>query len=175
MNRTKKIHLIFDLITVIIFVLIDLCTKHLAVINLKSKPAYVLIDGVFELRYLENTGAAFSMFRNKQFIFLIAAMLMILLIVYAIIKMPVLKRYLPLEIVLIAIFAGAVGNMYDRIINGYVVDFLYFSLINFPIFNVADIYVSVATVILAFLIIFYYKDNEFDFLSIKKKEHNEEV
>ena len=53
--------------------------------------------------------------------------------------------------------------MIDRMVNGYVVDFLYFSLIDFPIFNVADIYVTVATACLVILVLFYYKDEEFSF------------
>ena len=60
--------------------------------------------------------------------------------------------------------------MIDRLRFDYVVDFFYFSLINFPIFNVADIYVTCATIILAILILFYYKDEELDCLFPKKKE-----
>ena len=74
--------------------------------------------------------------------------------------MPVNKRFLILRILILLIAAGAVGNFIDRIRQGYVVDFFYFKLINFPIFNVADIYVSVGMVILALLIFFYYKDED---------------
>ena len=62
------------------------------------------------------------------------------------------------------ISAGAVGNMIDRVSQGYVVDFLYFKLINFPVFNVADIYVTVSVVCFAVLILFYYKEDDFSFL-----------
>ena len=54
------------------------------------------------------------------------------------------KRFRLLNVVVILFVAGALGNLIDRIVNNYVVDFFYFSLINFPIFNVADIYVTVA-------------------------------
>ena len=67
--------------------------------------------------------------------------------------------------------AGALGNFIDRLRLGYVVDFFYFSLINFPIFNVADIFVVVSFIGIAISVLFVYKDEEFDFLSIKKKEH----
>ena len=83
--------------------------------------------------------------------------------------MPLEKKYRYLEFLLIFISAGAVGNMIDRIRMNYVVDFFYFKLINFPIFNVADIYVSVSCVLLAILVIFYYKENDFAFLSRKKR------
>ena len=61
------------------------------------------------------------------------------------------------------------GNMIDRLSQGYVVDFLYFSLIDFPIFNVADCYVTVATGVLAGLILFYYKDQDLEVFSFKGK------
>ena len=65
--------------------------------------------------------------------------------------------------------AGAVGNLIDRMVQSYVVDFLYFKLIDFPIFNVADCYVTAGAILLAILILFVYKDEELGFLSLKKK------
>ena len=65
--------------------------------------------------------------------------------------------------------AGAFGNMIDRAFRGYVVDFFYFKLIDFPIFNVADIYVTVTMVLLMGLILFYYKEEDLEFLSRKGK------
>ena len=62
--------------------------------------------------------------------------------------------------------------MIDRIWHGYVIDFFYFSLIDFPIFNVADIYVVVSMIALVLLIIFGYKDEDFSFLSLKKKKES---
>ena len=69
-----------------------------------------------------------------------------------------------------AIAAGAAGNLIDRVSQGYVVDFLYFKLIDFPIFNVADCYVTVATAILMVLFLWYYKDEEFEMLFPGRKE-----
>ena len=67
--------------------------------------------------------------------------------------------------ILVLIAAGAVGNFIDRMANGYVVDFFYFKLINFPIFNVADIYVTCGITVMVFLMFFRYKEeNDFDFL-----------
>ena len=65
--------------------------------------------------------------------------------------------------------AGAIGNMIDRAVRGYVVDFFYFRLIDFPIFNVADIYVTVTMILLLILILFYYKEEDLEFLSRKGK------
>lgn len=66
--------------------------------------------------------------------------------------------------------AGAVGNMIDRVFRKYVVDFIYFSLINFPVFNVADIYVTVAAFMLVVLILFFYQEEDLNRVFSKKKE-----
>ncbi|NMB42654.1 MAG: lipoprotein signal peptidase, partial [Clostridiales bacterium] len=78
--------------------------------------------------------------------------------------LPQVKRYNILRILLVLIIAGAIGNLIDRIRLNYVVDFIYFALINFPIFNVADIYVTVSTFVFLILALFYYKDEDFEFL-----------
>ena len=148
---------------------LDQYTKYLAVENLKDAPIS-LVEGVFELHYLENRGAAFGMLQNKQVFFLIIGFVLLMIATYLYIKLPKTKRVMPLRICMIFIVCGAIGNMIDRIRLNYVVDFLYFKLINFPIFNVADIYVSVFTFILAALLLFYYKDEEFDeYFNFKKR------
>ena len=84
-------------------------------------------------------------------------------------RIPYTKKYMPLRICSILLIAGAVGNLIDRVRLNYVIDFFYFKLIDFPIFNVADCYVVVACIIFAFLILFYYKeDSDFDFLRKQK-------
>ena len=72
------------------------------------------------------------------------------------------------------LFAGGIGNFIDRIRLNYVIDFLYFSLIDFPIFNVEDIYVTLAAFAMILLGLFYYKDEDYDeiFPPKKKKEWN---
>jgi len=168
-NRAKGIYIFLDLLFFILLVILDQITKNLAVLHLKDKPAIVLWDGVFELHYLENSGAAFGMLQNQKILFVSIAVIILLIIGYLLIKLPRSKHYAILEILLVLIAAGAVGNMIDRVQYNYVVDFFYFKLIDFPIFNVADIYVSVSCVVLAILIIFFYKDSDFDFLSNKKE------
>ena len=147
----------------------DQITKHLAVLYLKGNPARVIIDGVFELQYLENRGAAFGMMQNMQFVFVAGAVAICIVIFYLYIRMPDTVRYLPLRICAVLLCAGALGNMIDRIRLNYVIDFFYFSLIDFPIFNVADCYVVISCIVFALLILFYYRDdNDFKFLSRKK-------
>lgn len=160
---------VFALISFLILIVFDQWTKSLAVAYLMDKDPFIIIKNVFQLRYLENRGAAFGMMQGQQTFFLITGIIAVIVLAYVYFKLPWEKRFLPLRAVAMFIAGGAVGNMIDRVALGYVVDFFYFELIDFPIFNVADIYVSVSCVLLAVLIIFFYKDSDFDFLS-KKKE-----
>ena len=70
--------------------------------------------------------------------------------------------------------SGAIGNLIDRIVHQYVIDFLYISLIDFPIFNVADMYVTIPIAFLVLFILTTYKDDEFTFLSPKKSSEKAE-
>ena len=101
-------------------------------------------------------------------------MIVLAALVWALPKIPQERHFLPLTLCLCFIGAGAVGNMIDRIFRGYVVDFFYFKLIDFPVFNVADIYVTTAAVILIVLIVFLYKEEDFDRIFPKKDKRGTE-
>lgn len=169
-RKNKGISLITDFILCILLIALDQVTKYFAIRYLKDKPAIVLAEGIFELRYLENRGAAFGMLQNQKVFFILISLIVLAAIAYFLFKMPQEKKYVPLHFLLVLIASGAVGNMIDRIRLEYVVDFFYFVLINFPIFNVADIYVSVSCVILAILMLFVYKDEDLEFASRKKNK-----
>ena len=173
MKQKKGKLLCFDFILLVILVAIDQYTKHLAVIKLKDQPAFNIIDGVLEFNYLENRGAAFGMLQNQKMFFVFVAAIFLCVIIYVLIKVPVEKKYNGLHVLLIMVSGGAIGNLIDRLRLDYVVDFIYFVLINFPIFNVADIYVTVATVILVIQVLFVYQENDFNFLSFKQKRIRE--
>lgn len=157
-------------IFLIFLVLLDQWTKSLAVTHLMNQEPFVILPGVFQLRYLENRGAAFGMMQGRQALFVLMAFFAFAFIFYAYFKLPWEKRFHLLRVVGLMIAGGAFGNLIDRVAKGYVVDFFYFELIDFPIFNVADIYVTVATVLLALLILFYYKEEELECLFPSKKE-----
>lgn len=170
-TRTKK-YLLFAA-GMAVAIGLDQWTKYLAVIALKGEEAMIIIKGVFEFLYSENRGAAFGMFQGKQIFFAVVALIVIIAAAYILFKMPDDRKYIPLEMCILLISSGAVGNMIDRLANGYVVDFLYFSLINFPIFNVADCYVTIGTAILIALLMFYYEEEELEIFSFKKKGESE--
>lgn len=165
--------LVTDFMLFVILVIADQLIKHLAVVRLKNQAAYNLINGILEFNYLENRGAAFGVLQNQKYFFVFVALIFIGVIAFVLIKVPAQKKYYSLNILLVMIAAGAVGNMIDRVRYDYVVDFIYLVCIQFPIFNVADIYVTTATVILVFQILFVYKTNDFNFLSFNPKKFRE--
>lgn len=154
----------------ILLVAFDQYTKYLTVIKLKPIGSFPLIKGVFSLHYVENTGAAFGVLKDRKIIFLVITIVIVSIVSYVICKMPSDRHYTPLLGICTLLLAGALGNFIDRILHSYVIDFLYFEPINFPVFNVADCYVTISAVILFFFIMFFYKDEDFLFLSLKRKE-----
>ena len=142
MGKKLKAAVIF-----IILLLADQLTKLWAVKVLKPIGSIPVIRNVLEIYYVENRGAAFGIMQNKQWFFLIITLAVLAGLIWISGKIPEERHFTPLKICLYFVGAGAVGNMIDRIFRKYVVDFVYFSLINFPVFNVADIYVTVAAVI----------------------------
>ena len=192
MKRKSKKTLIISGIWVVLLIALDQITKYLAVKILKDKPAIPIVKDVFELRYLENTSAAFGMdpisilhdffqfevFRSNPSLFLnvrmgffyILTICMIFVFIWLFYKIPDLKRMKYIDIILIFLASGAIGNLIDRMSQQYVVDFFYFKLIDFPIFNVADIYVTCAAIAFLILGIFYYKDEDFDLIFPSKNK-----
>ena len=166
----KSVKYIIYLAVCALLVVLDQITKNLAVTALKGKDNAVWIKNVFELEYCENTGAAFSSFTGKQGFLLAITSIVLVLILVEFVRIPEGKRYAALRIDFLLIVAGAIGNMIDRVKQGYVVDFFYFVPVNFPRFNVADIYVTVAMAMLVILLFIVYKDNETEFLFKFKKK-----
>lgn len=151
---------IMAILAVGVLVGLDQWTKYLATVNLADSPL-VIWEGVFELHYSTNAGAAFGLLQNQRWIFLVLATLVLIAIAVFFYKISPKEQYRPLQILCVFIMAGAIGNMIDRVLNGYVVDFLYFRLIDFPIFNVADCYVTLSGVLVIILLFFKYKDEDF--------------
>ena len=158
------------LLAVLVLIAADQLTKHLAVVYLKGKSSVYLIKDALCFRYLENNGSAFSLMQGKQSFLILFTIAVLAVLVWLYLKVLDTRRMRPLRVVLVMICAGAAGNFIDRISQGYVVDFIYFELINFPVFNVADIFVTVGAALLVVLILFYYKDSDFDFLSRRQQK-----
>lgn len=172
MNKRVKMLLIDVFVAAVLFAF-DQYTKRLAILNLKNNPAVVLIDGVLELQYLENRGSAFGMLQNQKYFILFVGVVFLMVILFLLFKLPVQKKYNIVHILLAVVIAGGLGNMVDRFRYDYVVDFISFVLINYPIFNVADCYIVVAMISLFILFAFVFKEKDLEFLNFKQNRYRE--
>ncbi|MGN1080855.1 MAG: signal peptidase II [Acutalibacteraceae bacterium] len=138
-----------SLIIAIILLLIDQCTKIVVMNYMYVGDKIPVIKGFFSLEYVQNKGAAFGMMQNFRYVFVILALCVIILVVFAMLKGKIKNKYLIWAFALI--ISGGAGNTIDRLFHsgGYVVDFLKFELSWFPyVFNFADICVTFGGVIL---------------------------
>lgn len=172
MTKSKRTSCIIGIIVTAFLLVFDQFTKYLAVSHLKDGNSIILIKDVFQLHYLENRGAAFGIFQGAKIGFVIITVILVIAMAYIYLHCPLEKRYVGIKIIIMFLMAGAFGNLIDRIRLDYVIDFFYFELINFPIFNVADIYVSCSVVVLFILFIFYYKEEDLEALLPSKKKKN---
>lgn len=135
MDNKIKIKII---ILFICLILIDIITKILAIgTNIE------IIPNLLRIKYIENTGIAFSMF-SKSFIVTISNIFIIIVLTIILIKYRKTSYIYPISIIL----SGGIGNLIDRIFRGYVVDFINIEILNFPTFNIADIYICIGIILL---------------------------
>lgn len=175
MDKKHIQYYILCLLGVISGIVLDQYTKALAVERLKGEKPFVIIENIFQLHYLENRGAAFGMFQNQRTFFIISFVIVMMAVLWIYRRLPAAKRFLPIYISGVLLVAGAFGNMIDRLRLGYVVDFFYFELIDFPIFNVADIFVVAGVLLLAVVILFVYDEEEVDHIISLKRADKEDI
>lgn len=169
----KKKFIWIDIAVTLVLLALDQFTKYLAIRHLKDAPPLVLIDGVLELQYLENRGSAFGMLQNQKAFILFVGVVFLAFILFFLFKLPDNKKFDIVHILLAVVIAGGIGNMIDRFRFDYVVDFISFVLIHYPIFNVADCYIVVAMILLFLLFVFVYKEKDLEFLSFKQNRYRE--
>lgn len=148
--------LILQFLTVALIVAVDYVTKFLCVRYLQPIGKVPIIEGVFNLRFAENTGAAFSMLSGQRTVLIALPLIAVAVMIYVLATRRISSKVGSWGITLI--LAGAVGNLIDRIFRGAVVDMFDFELINFPVFNVADIAVTVGAIFFFIFAIFIYDD-----------------
>ena len=142
------------IIIIILGLILDRLSKVYAINNFIENP----IEGpLINLTYLENRGAAFGILQDKRLFFLLITIAIVCYLLYYFYKSYKTNPTI-LNISLSMIIAGALGNFYDRLINGYVVDFIEFSFFNFPVFNIADIFVTLGCALMIIYIIFIHED-----------------
>lgn len=152
-------------IAVIIGVIgVDQLTKFLAVKFLEGRESLSVIGEILHFNYVENTGMAFGMLKNQRWIFISVSCIAIIAIIVLLIKYKPKSKFLLIAAAFIA--GGGIGNMIDRVFFGYVVDFIYIKIINFAVFNAADSFVCVGTVMLLIYLLFFPND----FFGSEKKD-----
>ena len=175
-NKTtysKTIALIVDLVIVGILIAADQIIKHFVLLNLKGHDAHVLIENVLEFDYVENRGSAFGMLQNQKFFILFVGAIFMAVIVFLTVRLPLKKKFIPAHILFSMVVAGGIGNMIDRIRIDYVVDYISFVLIHFPVFNFADCCVVLGVLGLFILFLFVYKEKDLDFLKLKQNRYRD--
>ncbi len=144
-----------NILIIVLAVVLDRITKIIAAANLSSASSISVIKGLINFTYTQNTGAAFSIFSGHTMFLGVFSAVVSLGIIYFLIMQKKKNKGKKLYIASIAmIIGGAVGNMIDRFIYGYVVDFIEFAFVDFPIFNVADIFITIGAILFCVCLIF---------------------
>ncbi len=135
-----------------LLVILDQGIKLLVINNLSLTDTFEFIPNIINFIYVKNTGAAFSMLSGKTFILGIFSLVVCIALIWYLIKHTP-QDIFPL-ISLSLILGGAAGNLIDRLFRGFVVDYIELCFINFPVFNLADIGITVGAVLLMVYVIF---------------------
>ena len=150
--------MLLNFIIYIMLVLIDQASKYIVNVKIDLYKLIEVIPSFFYLTNVRNTGAAWSILEGKRYFFIILAIAAVMLIFYFLYREKNVSFIYRLSLILLA--GGATGNMVDRIVNGYVTDFLDFYIFgyNYPVFNFADICITIGVVLL-FIDMFFNKES----------------
>ncbi|GEL12520.1 lipoprotein signal peptidase [Lapidilactobacillus concavus] len=138
----------------------DQLLKNWITNNVSYGSADQLLPGVISLTKIHNSGAAWSMLEGKTWFFYLVGAVALVILIPLLVQAYRKKMSLVYFSGLILIIVGAIGNLIDRVINGYVVDMFQLDFINFPIFNVADLSLTVGVILLFIYVIFLDREEE---------------
>ena len=168
----KLSRVLVPLLSIAAIVGLDQWSKYLIIQHFAEGEEKNLIGEAIVLTYVQNRGMAWGFFQNGQLIFSILTPLAICAVIFLYLRTPWEKEYRPIRIAEVMMVGGAIGNLLDRIFryepstgsmfHGYVVDMIYAKFIHFPVFNVADIFVTLAFFFMIFLLLFVYNEDEFN-------------
>lgn len=165
LNRNKKGIAGSYLPAIISFILLlglDQVTKYWITHNMELHASIPVIKGVFEIHYIQNPGAAWGILANKQILFYVITVFALAVGIWFYVRCKRSESFRDLRALVILILAGAAGNFIDRLRFRYVIDFIYFKLIDFPVFNIADCYATIGFFLMAVLVLFKYKEEDFE-------------
>jgi len=147
-RRGNSSRFMLSFIVVFVILAFDQISKYLISAKIELNSTLPVVKGIFGLSLVHNRGAAFGIFKNQLYLFIITSIVAIVLIYFALKDNRHNKHYV---VSLSLILAGALGNLIDRIRFGFVIDFLNFYI--WPVFNVADSAISVGAVLLGWAIL----------------------
>ena len=169
----KKKKLFIYIFVILLMVFIDQLTKYLVINNFELHEEKPVIGNLLVLTYIRNSGAAWGSFAGKATLLLVFTFIVFIFIFRILHRIWDIPKFKPIRICLLFVIGGAIGNMIDRIRFNYVIDFIFFKFIKFPVFNIADIFVTLSVIVLVILFIFKYNDADHDILlGIKPKDDN---
>ncbi|MCR4650067.1 MAG: signal peptidase II [Lachnospiraceae bacterium] len=173
MNKVLKRYII-PIVSIIVMVALDQWTKLLTLKYVEGTDGFYIIDKILRIYFVKNEGMAWGMLQNKQIIFIIITPIVIAFLMMIYYRLPFEKKFILARICVLLLTGGAIGNLIDRIFrgqlfHGYVVDMIYVEIIDFPVFNIADSFITVGFAMMIFSIFFVYKEKDFDLLFGKKK------
>ncbi|WP_026893928.1 signal peptidase II [Clostridiisalibacter paucivorans] len=137
----------------IVIILFDQMTKLMIVNVLQERLPIIIIENYFQVSYVKNYGAAFGIMQNKQWFFIIITFIILVAAIFLITKRNFTTT---MRTALFMVIGGAVGNLIDRVRLGYVIDFIdikFGNIYDYPVFNIADSFIVIGTVIIAYLIL----------------------
>lgn len=149
-------------VLIVLILSVDQISKLVVINNMKLSQSISIIENFFYLTYCENSGIVWGIFKNSSYVIIPVTIIISALMVFVIYKTNI--RLLKLSLSLI--IGGAVGNLIDRLFRGgSVIDFLdvYIGTYNYPVFNVADSFIVIGTFVLAYYLLFVYKDSDIIF------------
>ena len=137
-------------------VVLDRLSKYWAMTVLAPTGELAGIPGIFHFYYVENSGAAFSILRDHTWILIVISTLVVVGGIYVLVTR---KRSIPYQVCIAAIVGGGIGNLIDRIAYGYVIDMFMVDFVEFAIFNVADIFITLGGIALIIVLLFFDKEH----------------
>lgn len=155
MNKLKNNSNMVNCVIVIVLVVLDQITKLLARMYLQGNGEIPIINGLISFVYVENRGAAYGIFQGRTFLLSIVSIIIMVMLVYAYVNSDKFFEGKFTKIGLVLMFAGGMGNFIDRFFMEYVTDFINFMFIDFPVFNLADIYTCVGAGVLIISELFF--------------------
>lgn len=161
------------LVSILVLTFLDQLVKYIVDANMSVGHSKSIIRGVFAITYVQNKGAAWGSFYGKKIFLLVLTCLVLCLLILVYLKLIRANQLKALQVLLVFLISGALGNIIDRLRFGYVIDMFDFCLINFPVFNVADIYVTCSIFIIFILLMFKYDEKELEALLKKEKVEND--